>query len=89
MEWQGSVPQFTAGARLGSGGLGCVVTTRPDAVCLHFGHNEVWDIRVRGILREELRTFQEILDRISSLLRGRRIADDPWLKEYFEKLHGP
>ena len=40
-------PGFFEGALLGNGGLGVVVTTRPDAVCLHFGHNNVWDIRVR------------------------------------------
>ncbi len=39
-------PGFFQGALLGNGGLGVVVTTRPDAVVLHFGHNNVWDIRV-------------------------------------------
>ena len=39
-------PGFFEGALLGNGGMGVVVTTRPDAVCLHFGHNNVWDIRV-------------------------------------------
>lgn len=34
-------PDFFEGALLGNGGLGVVVTTRPDAVCLHFGHNNV------------------------------------------------
>jgi hypothetical protein len=37
---------FFEGALLGNGGLGCVVTTRPDAIALHFGHNDVWDARI-------------------------------------------
>jgi len=37
---------FFEGAILGNGGLGAVVTTRPDAVVIHFGHNDVWDIRL-------------------------------------------
>jgi hypothetical protein len=36
---------FFEDALLGNGGLGVVVTTRPDSVLLHFGHNNVWDIR--------------------------------------------
>jgi alpha-L-fucosidase 2 len=43
---EGAAPDFFEGALLGNGGLGAVVTTRPDAVVIHFGHNEVWDIRV-------------------------------------------
>lgn len=39
-------PNFFSGALLGNGGMGVVVTTRPDAVRLIFGHNDVWDIRV-------------------------------------------
>ena len=40
------VPGFFEGALLGNSALGVVVTTRPDAICLHFGHNNVWDIRI-------------------------------------------
>ena len=35
---------FFEGALLGNGGIGAVVTTRPDAVVIHFGHTDVWDI---------------------------------------------
>ncbi len=31
---------------MGNGGMGVVVTTRPDAIALYFGHNNVWDIRI-------------------------------------------
>lgn len=37
---------FFEGALLGNGGLGAVVCTRPDAIMIHFGHNNVWDIRI-------------------------------------------
>jgi alpha-L-fucosidase 2 len=31
-----------------------VVCTRPDAVILYFGHNNVWDIRIAENHKEEL-----------------------------------
>jgi hypothetical protein len=46
---------FFEGALLGNGGLGVVVTTRPDAVVLRFGHNDVWDIRVAEEHADEAR----------------------------------
>lgn len=60
-------PGFFEGALLGNGGLGVVVTTRPDAVCLHFGHNNVWDIRVREDHKEEIGTFEEVFGRADAL----------------------
>ena len=85
----GYTPEFCSGALLGNGGLGCVVTTRPDSVLLHFGHNAVWDIRLEEFGRDELGTFQEIFNRVRSLPKGRRIADDPWLRDYFQKAGEP
>ncbi len=46
---------FFEGALLGNGGLGVVVTMRPDAVVLRFGHNDVWDIRVAEEHADEAR----------------------------------
>jgi hypothetical protein len=69
---------FFEGAVLGNGGLGAVVTTRPDAVVVHFGHNDVWDIRLAEKNREKLGTFEEVWTRVK---RGG--PDFPaWFKNY-------
>ena len=60
-------PNFFEGALLGNGGIGVVVTTRPDAVCLHFGHNNVWDIRVVENHRDKIGTFEEVFRKASLL----------------------
>lgn len=60
-------PDFFEGALLGNGGLGVVVTTRPDAVCLHFGHNNVWDVRIAENNREKIGTFEEIFTKAKAL----------------------
>ncbi|MEI6167085.1 MAG: hypothetical protein WCS52_07810 [bacterium] len=53
-------PRFMEGALLGNGALGVVVCTRPDAVVLRFGHNNVWDIRIAEENWDKVRTFEEI-----------------------------
>ncbi len=60
-------PNFFEGAVLGNGAMGIVVTTRPDAVLLHFGHNNVWDIRIAEDNREALGTFADIFARADAL----------------------
>ena len=42
---------FFEGPLLGNGAMGVVVTTRPDAIVLYFGHNNVWDIGLQKITR--------------------------------------
>jgi len=86
---EGYAPGFCSGALLGNGGLGCVVTTRPDSLLLHFGHNAVWDIRLEEFGREELGTFQDIFNRVRALPKGGIVADDPWLKKYFTEAAKP
>lgn len=76
---------FFEGAILGNGALGVVVTTRPDAVCLHFGHNNVWDIRIAENNREQLGTFKEIFakaDVIADTLPT--IHHDKWFSDYLQ-----
>ena len=76
-------PNFFAGAVLGNGGLGAIVTTRPDAIVIHFGHNNVWDIRLAEDNREKIGTFNEVYNRIKSIPDD--IADleeDAWYREY-------
>ncbi len=60
-------PDFFEGALMGNGGLGVVLTTRPDAVCLHFGHNNVWDIRITENHKDKIGTFKEIFAKASLL----------------------
>lgn len=74
---------FFEGALLGNGAMGVVVTTRPDAIVLHFGHNNVWDIRVAENNREELGTFQSVFDKVKNIPENlANLTDDPWYKEY-------
>lgn len=83
--FSGPAADFFEGALLGNGGLGVVVTTRPDAVMLHFGHNNVWDIRIAEHHAEEILTFREVYDRFAALPDDlRQLTDNPWYREYCE-----
>ena len=74
---------FFEGALLGNGGLGVVVTTRPDSVLLHFGHNNVWDIRVAENHQDEIGTFAEIFARVKDISPDlAAMEDDPWYNDY-------
>jgi len=74
---------FFEGALLGNGAMGVVVTTRPDAVVLYFGHNDVWDIRVAENHRSKIGTFQEVFDRVKAIPETLKLlTDDPWYAEY-------
>lgn len=76
---------FFAGALLGNGGLGAVVTTRPDAVVLHFGHNNVWDIRLAEDHKEKTGVFQDVFARIQQEFDSS--DDSAWFREYCAALH--
>ncbi|MCK5461503.1 MAG: hypothetical protein KAI95_00760, partial [Bacteroidales bacterium] len=76
-------PDFFEGALIGNGGMGVVVCTRPDAVMLRFGHNDVWDIRIAEDNREEIGTFQEVFEKVKAIDTGlKRLDDDPWYAGY-------
>ena len=76
-------PDFFDGALLGNGGLGVVVTTRPDAVVLYFAHNNVWDIRLAENNREKIGTFREIFERVKAIPDTLDLLTrDPWYAEY-------
>ena len=78
-------PDFFEGALLGNGGLGAVVTTRPDAVVIHFGHNNVWDIRIAEDNQEKIGTFEEIFEKLKTISATTDLTsfhDDPWYREY-------
>jgi len=79
----GPAADFFAGAVLGNGGLGAIVCTRPDALVIHFGHNEVWDIRVAEANREKLGTFAEVFARVRAIDPALPLLeDDAWFSEY-------
>ena len=61
---------FFEGALLGNGGMGVVITTRPDAVLLHFGHNNVWDIRLFEHDINKTGTFDEVMAKLKALPEG-------------------
>ena len=74
---------FFEGALLGNGAMGVVVTTRPDAVVLYFGHNNVWDIRIAENNREKIGTFKEVFNRVKSIPDTLSLlTQDPWYREY-------
>ncbi len=76
-------PDFFEGALLGNGGLGVVVTTRPDAVVLYFGHNNVWDIRIAEHNKEKIGTFQQVFDKVDQIPSTfKNLTDDPWYRDY-------
>jgi len=74
---------FFEGALLGNGGMGVVVTTRPDAIVLYFGHNNVWDIRIAENNREKIGTFKEVFNRVKTIPDTLSLlTEDPWYREY-------
>lgn len=78
---------FFSGALLGNGGLGAVVTTRPDAVVIRFGHNNVWDIRVAEDHGEAIGTFDEIFRRVRQIpATYGSLEEDPWYRDYCARM---
>lgn len=76
-------PTFFTGALLGNGGLGAVVCTRPDAIMIHFGHNDVWDQRIGLKDIGGLGTFDEVFPKMRAIPAStKRMSDDPWYEDY-------
>ena len=74
---------FFEGAILGNGAMGVIVTTRPDAVVLYFGHNNVWDIRLAENNREKIGNFQEIFNKVKAIPDTLKLlTDNAWYNEY-------
>ena len=75
--------RFFEGAVLGNGALGAIVCTRPDAVAIHFGHNNVWDIRVDESHASEVLTFVEVFEKVSAVpAHCASLEDDPWCRRH-------
>jgi alpha-L-fucosidase 2 len=74
---------FFEGALLGNGGMGVVVTTRPDGIVIYFGHNNVWDIRIAENHREKIGTFDYVFKKVKSIPDTLSLlTDDPWYRDY-------
>jgi hypothetical protein len=73
---------FFEGGVLGNGAMGAILCTRPDAVLIHFGHNNVWDIRAEEIPMEKLGTFVGLWEKT-------RRGDTSWVREYNKIAAGP
>lgn len=83
IQYERPAVDFFEGALLGNGGIGVVVTTRPDGIMLYFGHNNVWDIRVAEKNRKEIGTFKYVFDKVSNIPDTlKMLTDDPWYKQY-------
>lgn len=85
MTFEGPAPDFFQGALLGNGGLGVVVTTRPDGIVLRFGHNNVWDIRLAENHREEIGNFSYVFNKVKNIPDTLpSLHADPWFEAYSE-----
>jgi hypothetical protein len=89
-------PDFFEGMLLGNGDIGVSVTVRPDALGLHIGKLDVWDIRVSEDHIQHLKPFSEILAMWREAGERAKQAEkpdatylettDPLLREYTDKL---
>lgn len=76
-------PDFFEGALMGNGGLGAVVTTRPDAIVIHFGHNNVWDIRISEDNQDKIGTFEEVFHQLQQIPKEQdSFQENAWYRDY-------
>ncbi|MBI4551593.1 MAG: hypothetical protein HY710_04950, partial [Candidatus Latescibacteria bacterium] len=61
LTWDGPNPDFFEGMLLGNGDLGVCVTVRPDAIVLHLGKTDTWDIRHSEEFIKDLKPFSEFV----------------------------
>jgi hypothetical protein len=81
--FDGPAVNFFEGALLGNGGLGAVVTTRPDALVVRLGHNSVWDQRVAEDHWDEVGTFRDVCETVQRLSEEvDDVTDTEWFREY-------
>jgi hypothetical protein len=65
--------------------MGAVVTTRPDAVVIYFGHNNVWDIRIAENNRKEIGNFSYVYNKVRAIPDTLALlTQDPWYRKYSE-----
>ena len=54
-------PSFFDGMLLGNGDVGVCVVVRPDALAIHIGKDDCWDIRVSEDVADQVLPFREVL----------------------------
>src|SRR5436305_15131171 len=54
-------PDFFEGMLLGNGDIGLCITVRPDALGLHLGKSDSWDIRVNEEHTSHVLSFSDLL----------------------------
>src|SRR5512140_2960603 len=88
-------PDFFEGMLLGNGDIGVCVTVRPDALGLHIGKSDVWDIRVSEDHEKEDLPFAKVLELWKqggdeAKRRGEpeaiHLENRPPLREYYDKV---
>ena len=89
-------PDFFEGMLLGNGDIGVCITVRPDALGLHIGKSDSWDIRVSEDHARHVLPFSDVLklwDKASEEAKAQGKPDaiyledsDPALRSYTEKV---
>ncbi|MCP5116552.1 MAG: twin-arginine translocation signal domain-containing protein, partial [bacterium] len=89
-------PNFFEGMLLGNGDIGVCAVCRPDALGLHIGKLDVWDIRVSEDHIRHMRTFDEVLKLWAEASERAKQAgkpeltrlerNDPELNDYHDKV---
>ncbi|HLY17682.1 MAG TPA: hypothetical protein VKR61_10690 [Bryobacteraceae bacterium] len=77
-------PDFFEGMLLGNGDIGVCITVRPDALGLHIGKSDSWDIRVSEEHARQVRPFSEVLalwDRASQEAKAQGKPDATYLED--------
>src|SRR5580704_1815031 len=55
-------PSFFDGMLLGNGDVGACVVVRPDALAIHIGKNDCWDIRVSEDIANHVLPFRDVVE---------------------------
>jgi alpha-L-fucosidase 2 len=93
---EGPTPNFFEGMLMGNGDIGVCVTVRPDALGLHIGKEDSWDIRVSEDHYAHVVKFKELLEmwkRAGEEAKAQGKPDMlfldsniPWFREYTDRV---
>jgi alpha-L-fucosidase 2 len=77
---QQATPDFFEGMVMGNGDIGVMVTVRPDALGLHLGKLDVWDIRVSEEHERDVKPFAQVLEMVKEAADTAKREGDPQRK---------
>ncbi len=83
-------PSFFEGMLLGNGDVGVCVVVRPDALGLHIGKNDCWDIRLSDDVGDQVLPFPELLklwERASAEAKRQGKPDMLFLEDNIDFFH--